>query len=45
MKERLAEISLLRPVTIVVLVLSSVRNKRENQPPESLGFAYFREER
>ena len=32
-------------ITIVVLVLSSVRNKRENQPPESLGVAYFREER
>ena len=32
-------------ITIVVLVLSSVRNKRENQPPESLGIAYFREER
>ena len=32
-------------ITIVVLVLSSVRNKRENQPPQSLGIAYFREER
>lgn len=32
-------------VTIVVLVLSSMRNKRENQPPASLGLAYFREER
>ena len=32
-------------VTIVVLVLSSIRNKRENQPPASLGLAYFREER
>ena len=32
-------------VTIVVLVLSSMRNKRENQPPESLGLAYFREDR
>ena len=32
-------------VTIVVLVISSMRNKRENQPPESLGLAYFREER
>lgn len=31
--------------TIIVLVLSSVRNKRENQPPASLGLAYFREER
>ena len=32
-------------VTIVVLVLSSLRNKRENQPPESLGLPYFREDR
>ena len=32
-------------VTIVVLILTSMRNKRENQPPASLGLAYFREER
>ena len=32
-------------VTIIVLVFSSMRNKRENQPPASLGLAYFREER
>ena len=32
-------------VTTIVLVLSSLRNKRENQPPASLGLAYFREER
>jgi len=32
-------------VTIVVLVLTSMRNKRENQPPAHLGLAYFREER
>lgn len=32
-------------VTIIVLVITSLRNKRENQPPESLGEAYFREER
>ena len=32
-------------VTIVVLVISSLRNKRENQPPESLGLPYFRENR
>ena len=32
-------------VTIVVLVISSMRNKRENQPPASLGLAFFREER
>ena len=32
-------------VTLVVLVITSVRNKRENQPPQSLGLSYFREER
>ena len=32
-------------VTIIVLVITSMRNKRENQPPASLGLAYFREER
>lgn len=32
-------------VTIIVLVFSSMRNKREKQPPESLGLAYFREDR
>jgi len=32
-------------VTIVVLVFVSMRNKKENQPPESLGLSYFREER
>lgn len=32
-------------VTIVVLVFSSLRNKRENQPPEHLGLPYFREDR
>lgn len=32
-------------VTIFVLILTSVRNKKENQPPKSLGLAYFREER
>lgn len=32
-------------VTILVLVITSTRNKRENQPPESLGLPYFREER
>lgn len=32
-------------VTIVVLVIVSIRNKKENQPPESLGLSYFREER
>ncbi len=32
-------------VTIVVLIITSMRNKRENQPPASLGLSYFREER
>lgn len=32
-------------VTIIVLIVTSIRNKRENQPPASLGLAYFREER
>ena len=32
-------------VTIIVLVITSMRKKREHQPPESLGLPYFREER
>lgn len=32
-------------VTIVVLVVISMRRKRENLPPASLGLSYFREER
>lgn len=32
-------------VTIIVLIISSMRNKRENQPPAALGLSYFREER
>ncbi|MBR6027796.1 MAG: ABC transporter permease [Clostridia bacterium] len=32
-------------VTLIVLILSSLRNKRENQPPQHLGLPYFREER
>lgn len=32
-------------VTLIVLVVTSIRSKRENQPPASLGLAYFREER
>ncbi len=32
-------------VTVVVLVLTSMRRKREDQPPASLGVPYFREER
>ena len=32
-------------VTIVVLIATSMRKKRENQPPAHLGMSYFREER
>ncbi len=32
-------------VTIIVLVITSLRKKREDQPPAGLGLAYFREER
>ena len=32
-------------VTIVVLILTSIRKKREHQPPASLGLPYFREDR
>ena len=32
-------------VTIIVLVIVSARKRRENQPPQSLGLSYFREER
>ena len=32
-------------VTIIVLVVISMRKKRETQPPASLGLSYFREER
>ncbi len=32
-------------VTLVVLIISSIRNNKEKQPPASLGQAYFREER
>jgi simple sugar transport system permease protein len=32
-------------VTILVLVVVSLRRKRENQPPANLGQSYFREER
>ncbi len=31
--------------TILVLVITSMRQKKENQPPASLGLPYFREER
>lgn len=32
-------------VTVIVLIITSIRNKKENQPPEALGLPYFREER
>ena len=32
-------------VTIVVLIVVSLRKRRENQPPASLGLSYFREDR
>ncbi len=32
-------------VTIFVLIIISMRNRRESQPPKSLGLPYFREER
>lgn len=32
-------------VTIAVLIAVSLRNKKENQPPASLGLSYFREDR
>ncbi len=32
-------------VTLVVLIFTSIRNKRESQPPAGLGVNYYREER
>ena len=32
-------------VTILVLIFTSIRNKRENQPPAGLGLNYYREDR
>ena len=32
-------------VTIIVLIITSIRDNKENQPPASLGMSYFREER
>ena len=32
-------------VTLIVLIITSMRKKREHQPPQSLGLPYFREER
>ncbi|MBQ4323644.1 MAG: ABC transporter permease, partial [Clostridia bacterium] len=31
--------------TMFVLILTSIRKKKENQPPANLGLPYFREER
>ena len=32
-------------VTVIVLIVVSIRKRRENQPPAHLGLSYFREER
>ncbi len=32
-------------ITIIVLIISSILNKTDNQPPQSLGINYFREDR
>ena len=32
-------------VTVIVLIVSSMRNSKENQPPANLGLPYFREDR
>ena len=32
-------------VTLIVLIITSMRNKKEDQPPAALGLSYFREER
>lgn len=32
-------------VTVIVLIISSLRNNKEKQPPEALGLAFFREDR
>lgn len=32
-------------VTLLVLIITSMRKKREHQPPQGLGLSYFREER
>ena len=32
-------------VTIIILVINSLKKKKENQPPQSLGLSYFRENR
>lgn len=32
-------------ITVIVLIITSIRNNREKQPPASLGLSYFREDR
>ena len=32
-------------VTVIVLIFTSIRDRKENQPPQALGLPYFREER
>ncbi len=32
-------------VTVIVLIISSLRNNKDKQPPEALGLSYFREDR
>ncbi len=32
-------------VTLIVLIVISMRDRKENQPPQSLGISYFREDR
>ena len=32
-------------ITVIVLIITSIRDKKENQPPASLGVNYFREDR
>ncbi len=32
-------------ITIIVLIVTSMMNKKENQPPQNLGLNYFREDR
>ena len=32
-------------VTVIVLIMSSMRNNKEKQPPANLGLSYFREDR
>ena len=40
-----AVVSFMISVTILVLILTSRKNRPEDQPPASLGLSYFREER